>query len=135
VQLLRDGNVATVRFTCEGGPPLFSSHVLGELTSIVDRLAQDASIRFVVFRSSGSIFNAGNDLNEIRYMSEDQGYSLAKHGQHLCDSIENLPQITFTAINGHAIGGGCELALACSFRIMVAGAQIGSPVPRLRCPR
>lgn len=131
VSVLRDGRVATVCFTCESGPPLFSSHVLGELTRILDRLAQDTAVRFVVFRASGSVFNAGSDLHEITYMNEDQSYSLAKHGQHIFDTIENLPQITFAAINGHAVGGGCELALACSFRIMVAGARIGMPEVRL----
>lgn len=131
VELVRDGPVATIRFVSEGGPPLFSSHVLGELTGMLDRLAQDASVRFVAFRSSGVVFNAGNDLREITYINEDQGYSLAKHGQHVFDAVENLPQITFAAMNGHAVGGGCELALACSFRIMVAGARIGLPEVKL----
>lgn len=131
VELLREGNVATVRFACERGPALFSSHVLGDLTRILGELAEDSCIRFVVFRSSGPVFNAGTDLNEITYINEDQGYALAKHGQHVFDSVENLPQITFAAMNGHAVGGGCELALACSFRLMVAGAQIGQPEVKL----
>jgi enoyl-CoA hydratase len=127
VEFLRDDKVATVRFTAEAGPPILSSPVLGELTRIVETLAQDACIRFVVFRSSGPVFSAGADVNEVMHMSEDRGFPFSKHGQHVVDAIENLPQITFAALNGHALGGGCELAMACSFRLMVAGAKIGQP--------
>jgi enoyl-CoA hydratase len=127
VELKRDGKVATVRFAAETGPPILSSPVLGELTRIVETLAQEACIRFVVFRSSGPVFSAGADVHEVMNMSEDQGFPFSKHGQHVFDGIENLPQITFAALNGHALGGGCELAMACSFRLMVAGARIGQP--------
>jgi enoyl-CoA hydratase len=131
VELSKEGKVATVRFVSEAGPPLFSSSVLGDLTRILDQLTDDSCVRFVVFRGSGPVFNAGTDLNEITHLNEDQGYSLAKHGQHVFDTIENLPQITFAAMNGHAVGGGCELALACSFRLMVAGGRIGQPEVKL----
>ena len=131
VELHRDGKVATVRFVCEGHPVLFTSPVLGELTRIVEQLAADPSVRFVVFRGTGDVFSAGADISEIVHNNEDQGYSLSKHGQNVFNAIENLPQITFAAMNGHAVGGGCELALACSFRLMVAGAKIGHPEVRL----
>jgi enoyl-CoA hydratase len=127
VQFVRNKRTATVRFVAEKGPPIMSSPVLGELTRITEALAQDACIRFVVFRSSGPVFNAGADVDEVANMSEDQGFPFSKHGQHVFDAIENLPQITFAAMNGHALGGGCELALACSFRIMVGGTRIGQP--------
>jgi enoyl-CoA hydratase len=127
VQFTREGKVATVRFVAQKGPPLLSSPVLGELTRIIEVLAGDARIRFVVFRSSGPVFNAGTDVYEVMHMNEDQGFPFSKHGQHVFDAVENLPQITFAAMNGHALGGGCELAMACSFRLMVAGARIGQP--------
>jgi enoyl-CoA hydratase len=127
IELTRDEHVATVRFTADAGPPLLSSPALGELGSAVERIAEDANIRFVVFRGSGDVFNGGADVGEVMHMDEDQGLPFSQHGQHVFDAIENLPQITFAAINGHAMGGGCELAMACSFRIMVAGAQIGLP--------
>jgi enoyl-CoA hydratase len=73
------------------------------------------------------VFNGGADVGEVMRMGQDQGFPFSKHGQHVFDAIENLPQITFAAMNGHALGGGCELAIACSFRLMVAGAQIGLP--------
>ncbi len=130
-ELSREGQVATVRFVSERGPAILSSHVLGELTGITEQLREDAAIRFVVFRSTGSVFVAGADIAELVHFSEDQGYALSVHGQRVFGAIETLPQITFSAINGHALGGGCELAMACSFRIMVAGAKIGQPEAKL----
>jgi len=131
VELLRDGKVATVRFSCDKGPVLFCSPTLGELGQIVEQLAEDSGIRFVVFRGSGQVFSAGANITELTHMTEDEGYSHSQHGQHVFNAVENLPQITFAAMNGHALGGGCELALACSYRLMVAGAKIGQPEVKL----
>lgn len=131
VELERAGKVATVRFACESGPPIFSSSVLGELGTIVDQLADDPCIRFVVFRGSGDAFSAGADVTELARLNEDQGLPLSQHGRRVFDAVENLPQITFAALNGHALGGGCELALACSFRLMAANATIGQPEVKL----
>ena len=127
VELTCEQHVATVRFVTDGRPPLLSSSVLGELGRIIEQLAQAADVRFVVFRGSGDVFSGGADVGEVMEMSEDQGLPFSEHGQHVFNAIENLPQITFAAMNGHAFGGGCELALACSFRLIVAGAQIGLP--------
>jgi enoyl-CoA hydratase len=113
VELERSGKVATVRFTSESGPPIFSAPVLGDLGRMVEQLADEPCIQ------------------ELAGLSEDQGLPLSKQGQHVFNAIENLPQITFAAINGHALGGGCELAIACSFRLMVAGASIGQPEVKL----
>lgn len=131
VELERRECVATVRFVAEKGPPLLTSALLGELGTIVKQMAEDPCIRFVVFRASGPVFNAGADVGPLLHLNEDQGYSLARAGQHLFDAIEKLPQVTFAAINGHAIGGGCELAIACSFRIAVANAKLSLPEARL----
>jgi len=127
IEVSRRERVATVRLVADSGPPILSSAALGELGRVVEQIGEDPGVRFVVFRSSGPVFCAGPDVREIMEMSEDQGFPFSRHGQHVCDAIETLPQITFAAINGHALSGGCELAMACSFRIMVAGAKIGQP--------
>lgn len=126
-EVTRAEHVATVWFVAESGPPLLSSSLLGELGRLMECIAQDAAIRFVVFRARGAVFNGGADVAEVMRMGQDQCFPFAKLGQHVFDAIENLPQITFAAMNGHALGGGCELALACSFRLMTAGATIGLP--------
>ena len=130
VECKREGNLVTVRLVPEAGPPLLTSPVLGELTRITEQLAQEACVRYVVFRGSGSTFSGGADLHEVMQMSQDQAFAFASHGQNLLNAIENLPQVTFAAMNGHAAGGGLELALACSFRIAVADAKVGLPEVR-----
>ncbi|MBW7905853.1 MAG: enoyl-CoA hydratase/isomerase family protein [Phycisphaerae bacterium] len=130
-ELVREGNVATIRLVSERGPAILSSPVLGQLTAITDALAEDPAVRYVVFRGEGKVFVAGADIAEMANFDEDHAHALSVHGQRVFDAIESLPQVTFAAINGHALGGGCELALACSFRLMVAGAKIGQPEVRL----
>lgn len=130
-ELTRDGHVATVRFTSEKGPAILSSPVLGELTRICEQLREDSATRFVVFRASGKVFVAGADISEMAHFDESAGYALSQHGQRVFDAIETLPQVTFAAMNGHALGGGCELVLACSFRLMAAGSKIGQPEVKL----
>jgi len=126
-EVTREGHVATIWFVSDQGPPLLTSYVLGELGRFCEQLSQDASVRFVVFRAKGPVFTAGADVHEVARMTQDQAMPYSTHGQNVFNTIENLPQITFAAINGHALGGGCELALACSFRLMVANAKIGLP--------
>lgn len=129
--LTTQGNVATVTFSSEAGVSVLSSHVLGDLTNIVERLSGDSDIRFVVFRGTAKTFLAGANIAEMSRFTEDQGLSLSKHGHTIFNAIELLPQVTFAALNGHTLGGGCELALACDFRLMAAGARIGQPESRL----
>jgi len=127
----RDGDVATVRFTTETGVNVFSSAVIDELGSQIEQIAADASIRFVVFRGAGKTFVAGADIREMAQLDEPAAREFSRRGQRVFDEIERMPQVTFAAINGHALGGGCELALACDFRIMVRSAKIGQPESRL----
>ena len=127
VELTKEGHVATIRFTPESGVNIFSSRVIGNLGQIVERIAEDSRVRFVVFRGHGNVFLAGADIAEMALFTEDQGRAFATNGHNVFNAISALPQVTFAAINGHALGGGCELSLACDFRIMVASAKIGLP--------
>lgn len=127
VELTRQGNVATIRFSSEKGVNVLSSRVLGDIGSAVEEVAEDARLRFVVFRGAGKTFLAGADIAEMSTFNEERGKSLSTHGHHVFNAIANLPQVTFAAINGAALGGGCELALACDFRIMAATARAGQP--------
>jgi enoyl-CoA hydratase len=123
--------VTTIRFVTGEGVAIFSSRVMGELGTIVERVAEDAHSRFVVFRGEGKTFLAGADIAEMAHFDEDRGHAFSKHGHNVFDAIESLPQVTIAAINGHALGGGCELALACDFRIAAAAAKLGQPESRL----
>lgn len=127
VELTKEGQVATVRFIPESGVNIFSSRVIGNLGAVVQRLHEDSHVRFVVFRGDGKVFLAGADIAEMASFTEDQGRAFATNGHHVFNAISGLPQVTFAAINGHALGGGCEITLACDFRIMVRKAKVGLP--------
>lgn len=131
VVLSRAGAVGNIQFVATEGVPIFSSHVLGELGNLLAEIAHDANLRFVTFTGTGGVFIAGGDIGEMVNFTEDRGTAFARHGQSVFEAIEGLPQVTFAAINGHALGGGCELATACDFRLMVTGATIGHPESRL----
>jgi enoyl-CoA hydratase len=132
VSLTRAGDVATVQFSTEGGAPnVFSSYVIGELGGHVADLETDATLRYVVFRGVGRTFVAGANIKEMAGYDDGQGRVFSEHGHHVFDAIEALPAITIAAINGHALGGGCEVALACDFRVMAATGRIGLPECRL----
>jgi enoyl-CoA hydratase len=131
IQVSKDGEVATVRFVPASGVNIFSSRVIGTLGAAVKRIAADPHIRFVVFRGDGRVFLAGADISEMHSFTEDQGRAFAQNGHNVFNAVEALPQVTFAALNGHAMGGGCELAMACDFRLMVKDGKIGQPETRL----
>lgn len=131
VHLEKQNDVALIRFVPAAGVNIFSSRVIGSLGTIVEKVAADAHVRFVVFRGDGKVFLAGADISEMQSFTEDQGRAFATNGHHVFNAIEALPQVTVAAMNGHALGGGCELAMACDFRLIVAGAKIGQPETRL----
>src|SRR5207247_7747858 len=72
-------------------------------------------------------FIAGADINELAALKPTQGKEHAQRGQHVLDLIENMGKPVIAAINGFALGGGCELAMACTLRIAANTAKIGQP--------
>jgi enoyl-CoA hydratase len=131
VVLTRQGELATIQFVPTAGVNIFSSRVIGDLGAAVEKLTGDTRLRFVVLRGHGKIFLAGADISEMQLFNEEQARSFGKLGHSVFNAIENLPQVTIAAMNGHALGGGCELAMACDFRLLVAGGKIGQPETRL----
>jgi enoyl-CoA hydratase/carnithine racemase len=95
-------------------------------------LKREAATRVVIITGSGDrAFVAGADINELADISPAQAKELAQRGQHVFDLIENLGKPVIAAINGFALGGGCELALACHLRVAADGAKIGQPEVKL----
>lgn len=131
VRLSKEGSVATIRFVPAAGVNIFSSRVIGTLGTVIEKVAADPHVRFVVFRGDGRVFLAGADISEMQQFTEDQARAFAQNGHNVFNAIEALPQITFAAMNGHAMGGGCELAMSCDFRLLVKDGKIGQPETRL----
>jgi len=117
VEVQRDGAVAAVQLN---KPPVnaLDAAFLREIDEAVAALEHDASVRAVVFRSAiPGIFIAGADIKAFQDPEATQAAIAAFHD--CFNRIERLPKPTVAAISGHALGGGCEFALACDFRLMI----------------
>ena len=104
-----------------------SSEILKELTSAIEQLEADANIRVIILTGEGKAFVAGADISEMKDMSAVQANKYAMQGAKLFQKIETLNKVTIAAINGFALGGGCELAMACDIRIASDKAKFGQP--------
>ena len=104
-----------------------SSEILGELSSVIDKVKEDKTVRVIIITGEGKSFVAGADISEMKRMSEKEAYDYAMLGAQLFQKIEYLDKVTIAAINGFALGGGCELAMACDFRIASEKAKLGQP--------
>jgi enoyl-CoA hydratase len=101
---------------------------LDELRRLVLALKHDETVRCVILTGAGEkSFIAGADINELAVQTPTGGRDLAMRGQHVLDLIENMGKPVIAAINGYALGGGCELAMACTIRIAADTARIGQP--------
>lgn len=127
VQARIDGTSATITFVTEGRPNVMSTEVLGRLEKAVQTVAQAEGVRFCVLRGEGKVFVAGADIKEMVSFDSARARTMAEHGHRVMDAIASLPCVTLAAIHGPALGGGCEIALACDFRIAVSSAIIGLP--------
>jgi enoyl-CoA hydratase len=101
---------------------------LSELQAALQTLADDRVLRVLIVTGAGpKAFVAGADIAEFEGLTPDDATRYARLGQAVLDRLELLPVPSIAAINGYALGGGCELALACTFRLMADTARIGLP--------
>jgi enoyl-CoA hydratase len=102
--------------------------VLEELDKVMDEVYNDKNIKAVIITGAGEkAFVAGADISEFTSMNDNEGTALAKKGQDVFFKIENCPKPVIAAVNGFALGGGCELAMACHFRLANTNAKFGQP--------
>jgi enoyl-CoA hydratase len=124
----RDGPVAIVTVNRPKVLNALSTQTIDELRRAMLSLKHDESVRVVILTGAGEkSFVAGADVNELAAQTPVSGRELAMRGQHVFDLIAHLGKPVIAAINGFALGGGCELALACTIRIAVDTARIGQP--------
>src|SRR6202142_186236 len=103
-----------------------------ELRSIFHELKHDASIRVVILTGAGEkAFVAGADIGELAQRDPVSGKEFAHRGQNVFNLIENLGKPVIACVNGFALGGGCELALACTIRLASDNARFGQPEVKL----
>jgi len=124
----RDGRVAVVTVSRPKVLNAMNAATLDELRHTILDLSHDDEVRAVVLTGAGDrAFIAGADINEIATRTPIDGQAFALAGQHVFDLVENMGKPVVAAINGYALGGGCELALACTVRIAADTAKIGLP--------
>jgi enoyl-CoA hydratase len=126
--LERDGAVAVITINRPQVLNALNTQTIDELRRAILELKHDASVRVVIVTGAGEkSFVAGADINELAVQRPAQGKEHALRGQHVFDLIENMGKPVIAAINGYALGGGCELAMACTLRIAADTARLGQP--------
>ena len=126
--LERDGAVAIVTINRPKVLNALNSQTIDELRRAILDLKHDDSARAVIVTGAGEkSFVAGADINELAVQTPTGGREHALKGQHVFDLIENMGKPVIAAINGFALGGGCELAMACTLRLAADSARLGQP--------
>ena len=100
--------------------------ILGELDAFVSALDVN-NTRVLIITGEGKSFVAGADIAQMSNLNEEEGYNFGKFGAMVFKKIEDLPIPVIAAVNGFALGGGCELAMACDIRVASAKARFGQP--------
>ncbi|HSP17566.1 MAG TPA: 3-hydroxyacyl-CoA dehydrogenase NAD-binding domain-containing protein [Thermoanaerobaculia bacterium] len=135
-RIQKENHLAIVWFDLPGEKVnKFSSTVMIEFSAVVDELARSTDLEKVVFASAKpSIFIAGADVSEFgKAQSAEQAAEYVRFGQQVFQRLSKLPQVTVAAINGACLGGGCEMAISCDWRVMSDSpkATIGVPETKL----
>jgi enoyl-CoA hydratase len=124
----RDGAVAIVTLNRPKVLNALNSQTIIELAVAMSSFKNDADLRAIVITGAGEkSFVAGADINELAALSPVEGKEHARRGQAVFDTIEQLGKPVIAAINGFALGGGCELAMACTLRVAADTAKFGQP--------
>ena len=109
-----------------------SADTLAELSHAVEDAAADPEVRVLLLTGGGEkAFVAGADIREISQLTAEEGRAFALRGQHVFRRLETLGKPVIACINGFALGGGCELVLACTLRIASENARLGQPEVKL----
>ncbi len=124
----RDGPVTVVTINRPKVLNALNSQTIAELGRAMAKLRDDEGVLAIVLTGAGEkAFVAGADINELAVLSPVQGKEHARAGQSVFDLIERLGKPVIAAINGFALGGGCELAMACTIRLAADTARLGQP--------
>ena len=104
-----------------------NSRFFDEMEHLLSEIGSDLNLRCLLITGEGRAFAAGADIAEMAGMLPDQATIFALKGQKVFNMIENFPVPVIAAINGFALGGGCELALSCDIRLASSKAKLGQP--------
>jgi 3-hydroxypropionyl-coenzyme A dehydratase len=135
IQLEPQGDIAILRLNRPEALNAMNADVISELSKMIDILAADDSIKAVVITGAGErSFCAGADISYMVNIDPMQAERYATSAQDVINRIDRLEKPVIAAINGFALGGGCELAMACDIRIASSNAKMGQPEVTIGIP-
>ncbi len=128
LHVARDGAVSVITINRPQVLNALNIPTLDELRRAILDITADRAVRAVIVTGAGDkAFVAGADINELARQQPNESKDYARFGQHVFDLIERAGKPVIAAINGFALGGGCELAMACTLRLAAEHARIGQP--------
>ena len=126
LKIERNDGITVMKISAPKSLNALNSTILKEIDDFVGHL--DASTRVLIITGDGEkSFVAGADISEMAHLDEPQGYEFGRLGAQVFRRIETLPIPVIAAVNGFALGGGCELAMSCDIRIASSKAKFGQP--------
>lgn len=123
----KEDKIAVVTINKPESLNALNSEVLKELNCLIDEVAKDEDIYAVVITGAGKAFVAGADIKEMKDMNTMAAREFGRLGNDVFRKIESLDKPVIAAVNGFALGGGCELSMACDIRIASTKAKFGQP--------
>ncbi len=123
----RKDNICIVRINNPKALNAINSQVIDELGQAVDEIEKDDTIDVVILTGEGKSFVAGADISQMSTLNAEEGKRFGMEGERVFRKLELLNKPVIAAINGFALGGGCELSMACDIRIASTKAKFGQP--------
>jgi enoyl-CoA hydratase len=127
LKLAIENNIGVITISRPEALNALNTNFFKEMDLLLDDIEGNDEIDVVVITGEGKAFVAGADISEMCDKTQKQGYEFSIFGQSVFDKIEKLSKPVIAAINGFALGGGCELAMSCDFRIASFKAKFGQP--------
>jgi enoyl-CoA hydratase len=123
----KEDGVGIVKMSRPTAMNALNTETLGELKEAFAHLNEDDGVKVIIVTGEGKAFVAGADIGEMKDMSADEAKAFSQKGQKVFDLIAEMDKPVIAAVNGFALGGGCELAMACDIRIASEKAKLGQP--------
>ena len=131
----KSDGICTVKINRPDKLNAMNMDVAKDLVSLFETLGKDDSVKVIILTGEGDkAFSAGADIEYMSKISADESEEYAKLGQLVTETVENVKQPTIAAVNGFALGGGCELAMSCDIRIAANTAKLGQPEVTIGVP-